>query len=131
MALPPALFITVFFVYPVGTLLLRGVIDPAELINSLTRERSFKALRQTLLQSGGATLLSVLLGIPAAYVFHKLKFRGATVLRMLYALPFVLPTVVVGLAFNSLYGRGHCRALPRLSALQRVSCFYTAQPASA
>ncbi len=44
----------------------------------------------------------MLLGLPAAYVLLPAALPGRRVLRALVTLPFVLPTVVVGVAFRLL-----------------------------
>jgi thiamine transport system permease protein len=56
----------------------------------------------TVWSAGLATVLSVVLGVPVAFVLHRLRFPGIGLLRTLVVLPFVLPTVVVGVAFRHL-----------------------------
>jgi thiamine transport system permease protein len=46
----------------------------------------------------------VALGVPAAYVLYRLVFPFRSVVRALLLVPFVLPTVVVGVAFRLLVG---------------------------
>ena len=46
----------------------------------------------------------MLLGLPAAYALHRLDFPGRSVVRAALLVPFVLPTVVVGIAFRQLLG---------------------------
>jgi thiamine transport system permease protein len=53
-----------------------------------------------------STLLTLLAGLPAAYVFGRFDFPGKSLLRALLTVPFVLPTVVVGSAFVALIGAG-------------------------
>ena len=48
----------------------------------------------------------MLLGVPGAYVLYRHSFRGRGVLRAFVTVPFVLPTVVVGVAFRSLLVSG-------------------------
>ena len=48
------------------------------------------------------TLASVLLGLPGAYLLYRCSFPGRRLLRAVVSVPFVLPTVVVGVAFQSL-----------------------------
>src|SRR5699024_6110080 len=47
---------------------------------------------------------SVVFGLPAAYILYRTDFPGRTVLRSITLVPFVLPTVVVGVAFLALLG---------------------------
>jgi thiamine transport system permease protein len=51
-----------------------------------------------------STLLTLLAGLPAAWVLARFEFRGRRVLRAITLVPFVLPTVVVGSAFLALLG---------------------------
>ena len=50
------------------------------------------------------TAFSLLVGLPAAWVFARFTFPGRRLLRALFAVPFVLPTVVVAAAFLALLG---------------------------
>jgi thiamine transport system permease protein len=71
-------------------------------LSVLGRPRVHRVLWFTVWSAGLATALSVALGVPAAFVLHRLQFRGIGLLRTLVVLPFVLPTVVVGVAFRHL-----------------------------
>jgi thiamine transport system permease protein len=51
-----------------------------------------------------STALSLLLALPATYVFARYQFRAKTLLRAIATAPFVLPTVVVAAAFKALLG---------------------------
>jgi thiamine transport system permease protein len=48
--------------------------------------------------------LTLLLALPAAYVFARYRFRGKSLLLALTTIPFVLPTLVVANAFSALLG---------------------------
>lgn len=52
-----------------------------------------------------ATLISVILGIPLAWLLARSKLRGTALLRAFVALPMVLPPVVGGVALLTLLGR--------------------------
>ncbi|MDT9594690.1 ABC transporter permease subunit [Nocardioides zeae] len=109
-ALPLAVLL-VFFVLPVGAMLLRGLapdghLDLGAALEVLGRDRTRRVLWFTLWSAGLGTLLALLLGLPAAYALHRLAFPGAALLRALVLVPFVLPTVVVGAAFRALLGEG-------------------------
>lgn len=120
-ALLPALFLAVFFLVPVGHVLLRpfwggqgarpnpGAAPESgfELIASVLTEESTRiALMNTLSESAAATAISLAFGVPLACLLYTRRFRGASAVQTLAMLPFVLPTVVVALAFDSLTGRG-------------------------
>ncbi|MGZ9223196.1 MAG: ABC transporter permease, partial [Anaerolineales bacterium] len=51
-----------------------------------------------------STFLTLLLGLPSAYLFARYNFRGKYLLRALTAVPFMLPTVVVAAGFSALLG---------------------------
>ena len=96
-----------FFLYPVAGMVGRGfwtdgAFDPGGVLEVLGRERVHQVVWFTLWSAGLSTALAVLLGVPAAYVLHRLAFPGQRLLRTLIVVPFVLPTVVVGVAFRQL-----------------------------
>jgi len=63
-----------------------------------------KPLLFTFWQAFLSTLLTLLIGLPAAYLFARFDFPGRKSLHTLSLLPFILPTVVVATAFNTLIG---------------------------
>jgi molybdate transport system permease protein len=64
-----------------------------------------QALRLSLLSATLATLASILLGVPLAWVLARSAARGRTVLRALVTVPLVLPPVVGGVALFLVLGR--------------------------
>ncbi len=107
LAVVPVAVVTVFFVLPVGAMLHRGLwpegrFAPGAVLDVLARPRTGRVLWFTLWTSTLATTLAVALGLPAAYVLHRLRFPGRAVVRAALLVPFVLPTVVVGLAVREL-----------------------------
>ncbi len=109
-ALPVAV-LGVFFVLPVAGMLERGLwpdgdFDPGGVLDVLARPRVHRVLWFTVWTASVATAVSVGLGLPAAYVLHRLRFPGRGLVRGLLLVPFVLPTVVVGVAFRQLLRDG-------------------------
>ncbi|MFT4232383.1 MAG: iron ABC transporter permease [Leucobacter sp.] len=107
----PLAFLAIFFLWPVASLVATGFADDGRLDLGGIPEvfgsaRTWRVIGQTIAQAGLATLLSVALGIPAAHVLYRLDFPGRALLRGLLTVPFVLPTVVVGVAFSALIGPG-------------------------
>ncbi len=101
----PAAFLIVFFAWPAATLVLKGFHDGGRwTLDGLARvaesPRTWRALGFTLTTSLTATVLCLALGLVGAYVLYRLRFPGQTLLRGLVTVPFVLPTVVVGIAFS-------------------------------
>ncbi len=121
----PAGFLALFFLWPVLSLMAVGFgggiggigtasgtqtaegVGPFESLASVFSEtRTWRVIGQTLAQAGAGTALSLALGLPAAFVLYRLEFTGRGLLRGLATVPFVLPTVVVGVAFTALLGPG-------------------------
>jgi thiamine transport system permease protein len=107
----PVLFLAVFFIWPVLTILAKGLVTDGSLDLSgfqevFARPRTWRIIGLTLGQAGLGTALAVLLGVPGAYVLYRCSFPGRRVVRGLVTVPFVLPTVVVGVAFRSLLVEG-------------------------
>ncbi len=94
--LAPALFLGVFFFYPLARILWLG-LNPASLsgLGANDASRTFYVLLFTFYQAFLSTLLTLLVGLPAAYLFARFDFYGRPLLRLLTAIPFMLPTVVV------------------------------------
>ena len=59
-------------------------------------------MRFTVGQAVLSTVLTLALALPGAFVLHRYAFRGRRLLLAAVTVPFVLPTVVVGLAFRAL-----------------------------
>ncbi|MFC6303227.1 ABC transporter permease [Oerskovia jenensis] len=115
----PLLFLGVFFAWPVATLIARGFVTDGSLDLSgfaevFSEPRTWRIIGLTLWQGVLGTVLSVLLGVPGAYVLYRCRFRGRTFLRAFVTVPFVLPTVVVGVAFRSLLVEGGLLGFLRL-----------------
>ena len=107
----PLAFLAVFFAWPVATLMGRGLAPDGALDLSgfgevLARERTWRILTQTLTQAVLGTAVCVALGIPGALVLYRRAFPGRDLLRGVVTVPFVLPSVVVGVAFHALVTRG-------------------------
>jgi thiamine transport system permease protein len=104
----PLAFLALFFIWPVLTLIAFGTGYPPlslePFFDMLSRSRSWQVIWQTLAQATAGTALSLVLGVPFAFVLYRLEFRGRMLLRGLATVPFVLPSIVVGVAFTALYG---------------------------
>lgn len=91
------------FVVPLVGLLLR--VPWSGLADDLTTHESIQALRLSVLCSLSATVLSVLIGLPLAWVLARASFPGRSLLRGLVLLPLVLPPVVAGVALLTAFSR--------------------------
>lgn len=101
--LAPILFLGIFFFYPLAEILTL-TLDFSTLANRENFLITYHSLLFTLYQATLSTILTFILGIPSAILFSRFNFRGKSILRALTAVPFMLPTVVVAAAFNSLIG---------------------------
>jgi thiamine transport system permease protein len=107
LAAVPLAVLAVFFVLPVAGMVGRGFFasgsfDPVGVLEILGRPRVHRVLWFTLWASAVATACTVALGLPVTFVLHRLRFPGRRVVRVLVLVPFVMPTVVVGVAFRTL-----------------------------
>ncbi|MDO5495881.1 MAG: iron ABC transporter permease [bacterium] len=104
----PLAFLAIFFLWPVAGLVGRGFVpegggfDLAPLIEVLNRPRTLRVIGQTVTQALVGTAAALILGIPGAYLLYRKRWRGRNLLRAIVTVPFVLPSVVVGVAFRAL-----------------------------
>ena len=109
LAVPPLAFLGLFFVWPVANILALGVAPAGQLelgsvVGTWFEPFVIDIVLFTLALAGLSTALTLVLGLPAAWVFARFEFPGRRALRALTVVPFVLPTVVVGAAFLALMG---------------------------
>ena len=99
------LFLGVFFFYPLARILWLG-LNPASIrgIVPASLAHAFSVTLFTFYQALLSTLLTLAVGLPAAFLFTRYSFRGKGFLRTLTAIPFMLPTVVVAAGFTALLG---------------------------
>jgi thiamine transport system permease protein len=100
-----SIFLGLFFFYPLARILWLG-LNPAALktLDLASFLLSFRSLFFTFYQAALSTILTLVLGLPAAFLFARYDFHGKSLLRGLTAIPFMLPTVVVAAGFNALLG---------------------------
>ena len=108
--LAPVLFLSAFYVYPLLTIFdisLRpeGALDLSAFARLFTSDYYIGTLLFTFWQALLSTALTIALALPCAYAFARYRFKGKSTLLSLSILPFVLPTVVVAMAFMSLLGK--------------------------
>ncbi|ALG84116.1 iron ABC transporter permease [Gordonia phthalatica] len=100
----PALFVAVLFVWPIVALVRRAgeVGGGSGVGDRLADVDGWHLLGVTLLQAAASSALSLLVAAPIVWLLATVRLRGAAVLRVIVTVPFVLPTVVVGVAFRAL-----------------------------
>ncbi len=105
----PLTFLLLFYFYPLASILTlsfapEGRFDPAALGKLFGTPYYLQTLWFTTWQAALSTLLTVGLALPGAYVFARYDFPGKSLVQALTTVPFVLPTIVVALAFTALLG---------------------------
>jgi molybdate transport system permease protein len=99
----PAALGAAFLVLPLIGLLVRA--PWSSVVEELTAPGVGEALRLSLVSATLATLVSLVLGVPLAWVLARSRVRGRSVLRALVTVPLVLPPVVGGVALFLVLGR--------------------------
>jgi molybdate transport system permease protein len=99
----PALLAALFLLVPLAGLLVRA--PWLGLPRILADSQVLDALWLSLLCASAATALSLVFGVPLAWVLARSQVRGISVLRALVTLPLVLPPVVGGVALLLAFGR--------------------------
>jgi molybdate transport system permease protein len=101
--LAPALIALGFLLVPLLGLLVRA---PWGRLGTILRGTDVTtALWLSLWTASAATVVSLVLGVPLAWVLARSRFRGLRLLRALVTLPLVLPPVVGGVALLLAFGR--------------------------
>ncbi|MBL6980775.1 MAG: iron ABC transporter permease [Anaerolineales bacterium] len=105
----PLAFLGIFYFYPLGSILKlslarseAGLLTP--FIEAFTSASVRRVVGFTFWQALLSTLLTLLLGLPGAYLFARYNFRGKSILRAISGVPFVMPTLVVAAGFSALLG---------------------------
>jgi thiamine transport system permease protein len=105
----PLAFLAFFFAYPLAAILERSLRSEGALSSPLdvlgdpvTRD----VVWFTLWQAIASTALTIAVAFPAAYALGRYEFPGRSIVRAVVIVPFVLPTVVVALAFLAILPEG-------------------------
>jgi molybdate transport system permease protein len=101
--LAPALIAVGFLLLPLAGLVLRA--PWGDLSSILRGSAASQALQLSLWTSTVATAVSLLIGVPLAWILARTDFPGLRLLRALVTLPLVLPPVVGGVALLLAFGR--------------------------
>jgi thiamine transport system permease protein len=100
----PLAFLLLFYFYPLAEIFRVSLAGEGDALARVTGPRALRTLGFTVGQALLSTALTLLLGLPGAYVFARYRFPGKRLLQALTTVPFVLPTVVVAAAFTVLVG---------------------------
>ena len=100
----PLIFLLTFYALPLGIIFQKAIEAFQGSLGSDLFAQIRDPLGFTLFQAVLSTLLTVIVGFPIAYSFSHFEFKGKGFFQIAVTLPFILPTVVVAAAFNSLLG---------------------------
>jgi len=100
---PLAVLAVAFLALPVVALVVRS--PWGSLAADLSAPGVLTALRLSLICSLSAVALSLVLGVPLAWLLARVRFRGRNLVRAMVLLPMVLPPVVGGVALLLAFGR--------------------------
>nr|WP_170293711.1 ABC transporter permease [Nocardiopsis sinuspersici] len=99
----PALVGAAFLVLPLAGLLVRA--PWSTMADRVTEPEVLAALWLSLSTATAATVLSLLLGVPLAWLLARTDFPGRRLVRALVTVPLVIPPVVGGVALLLVLGR--------------------------
>lgn len=105
----PLGFLALFYFYPFAAILGfsffgNGALDLSGFQEIFSDAYYLNVLWFTTWQAALSTWLTIIVALPAAYIFARYQFRGQTLVRALTTLPFLMPTIVVAPAFIALFG---------------------------
>lgn len=105
----PLVFLALFYFYPLARIfgfsfMPQGTWDFEKPGTLIFTGYYLRTLWFTFWQATVSTLLTLVAAIPCAYVFARFRFPARGLLLSFTTVPFVLPTVVVASAFQSLLG---------------------------
>lgn len=99
----PAVLALLLLILPLLGLVIRA--PWGRLPELITGPDALDALRLSLVTATAATVIAVLLGVPAAWLLARPGLPAAGVIRALITVPLVLPPVVGGVALFTVLGR--------------------------
>ena len=120
LGLVPIGFLVVFFAWPVLAIVGRG-FTAGGVGTVLDDPQTWRLAWFTVATAAVSTLVSLVAGLPVAFLLARVKLPGVALARTLVLVPFVLPTVVVGLAFRVLWPDGGVLPLVLANAFFNVA----------
>ena len=101
----PLAFLALFYAWPMAGIVAASFGREADgLLRALASPATGRVVLFTLGQAAASTALTLLVGLPGAWLVARYRFAGKALFRALTAIPFVLPTLVVAAAFDALLG---------------------------
>jgi thiamine transport system permease protein len=107
--LVPGCFFLLFYFYPLSGIFIKSFFQEGKgnfsfLDQVFASTRMMKIIWFTFWQAGLSTLLTLICALPCAFVLSHYRFKGKKTIKILASIPFVLPAVVVAVAFQASFG---------------------------
>lgn len=99
-AIAPLVVVGTLVLLPVAAVIVAGL--GTEALETITAPSTWRIVAYTAAQAAASTVLSIALALPAAYALYRLALPARRTLLAVITIPFILPTVVVGLAFREI-----------------------------
>lgn len=109
--IPAFLFMLIIFYFPLGSILVKGVQNESGsfslsgITGILSSSYYRKILIFTFFQALVSTILSVLIGLPGAWIMSHYSFPGKKLIKAVITIPFILPSILVVLGFVLFFGK--------------------------
>ncbi len=120
LAVLPLGFLVLFFAWPVAAIIGRG-FSTGGVGTAIGDPLTWRLAWFTVASAAVSTVIAVLAGLPVAFLLARVRLPGVSLVRTLVLVPFVLPTVVVGLAFRALWPDGGLLPLVLANAFFNVA----------
>ena len=115
--LTPIIIIALFLLFPVLSVLISGFGDLSGFAGVFSNILYFQIFAFTIGQALLSTIITLLIGIPIGYIFGRYEFRGRKFFLTLFTVPFILPSVLVGMGFLVIFGSDGLFNVPLLSII--------------
>lgn len=107
--LAPLAFLGLFYFYPLSRIFQLSFARSttgwiASFLQEVASPTVGRVLWFTIWQASLSTALTLMVGLPGAYLLARYQFPGKSLLQALMGIPFVMPTLVVAAAFNAMIG---------------------------
>ena len=100
---PPAVLAVLFLALPTAALVVR---TPWHRLGAIYREQGvWTALRLSIESSLEALAVSLVIGVPLAWMLARFRLPGMAIVRAIVTIPLVLPPVIGGVALFNAFGR--------------------------
>ncbi|MCX6821830.1 MAG: iron ABC transporter permease [Candidatus Aenigmarchaeota archaeon] len=98
------IFLTIFFYYPFFSILKDAFSAGENIIKGITDSTNLDVWKFTFLEATLSTILTLVIGLPAGYIFGKYNFPLKRFFLSFLTVPFVLPGVFVALGVITVLG---------------------------